>query len=222
MSNTKNLKNAELIPLIPRPGKFWTLSTRIWLFRSFLKTRLCHCSSLIAFCQFLKTLLWKEIWTDRHHSMDHSPDKFFFWLNISEQEATLRSYKSYWIFFVQLRRLISSFYHLELALLISVHDVISEEVYNGGSKNKLDWSILILGKMAGSGVKEVEGNKKNPIKTQLFNQNTLFINIYIKNISVLTRLTTNTILKLHFYLIILWVNTLLHLTNIDYITQIQF
>lgn len=31
--------------------------------------------------------------------------------------------------------------------------------------------------MAGSGVKEVEGNKKNPIKTQLFNQNTLFINI---------------------------------------------
>ena len=47
-----------------------------------------------------------------------------------------------------------------MALLKSVHDVISEEVYNGGSKNKLDWSILILGKVAGSGVKEVEGNKK--------------------------------------------------------------
>lgn len=47
------------------------------------------------------------------------------------------------------------------------------------------------------------GKQKNPVKTQLFNQNTLFINIYIKNISVLTRLTTNTILKLHFYLIIL-------------------
>ena len=99
LSNTKNLKNAELIPLIPRPGKFWTFSTRIWLFRSFLKTRLSHFSSLIAFCKFLKTLLWKEIWTDRH-SMDHSPDKFLSWLNILEQEATFWDHISHTEYFL--------------------------------------------------------------------------------------------------------------------------
>ena len=53
-------------------GKFWTFLTNIWLFRSFLKTRLSRFSSLILFCQFLETSLWKDIWTERHYSMDHS------------------------------------------------------------------------------------------------------------------------------------------------------